>query len=67
MALVQVKNKDGEVYLMSAGKNESGVLGQGKEVKECKAFQKLDYDSKKTKFVDASLYDDHAMAIDQDG
>jgi len=64
MGLVLVKNAKGQTQLYSAGKNESGTLGQGKEVKESKAFTKLTYDSEAVQFVDASLFDDHAMAID---
>lgn len=46
MALVLCKNANGETQLLSAGKNESGTLGQGKEIKESKVFSKLTYDSK---------------------
>ncbi len=64
MALIMVRTPTGETYLMSAGKNDSGTLGQGQNIKESKTFTKLAYDNTKIKFADVSMYDDHAMAID---
>jgi alpha-tubulin suppressor-like RCC1 family protein len=67
MALVQCKTASGEIQLWSIGKNESGTLGLGGKVKETKVFTKLDYDSSALTFNEVSLFDDHAMAIDQNG
>jgi len=39
-------------------------MGLGKECKETKIFTKLTYDSKAVQFVDADIFDDHAVAID---
>lgn len=67
VAIVMCKNETGESQLWSFGTSNEGLLGQGTKVKESKQLGKLDYDSSKTTFVDVSIYNNHAMAIDQDG
>lgn len=50
MVLVEVKNKDGDLMLLSAGKNEQGLLGQGGKIKETKIFNAVAYDYKNVHF-----------------
>lgn len=59
-----VQTEKGETQLWSAGKNESGCLGQGGKIKESKRFCRLAYDSSAITFGEVSFFDDHAMAID---
>lgn len=62
--IVEVVNKDGNLQLFSAGKNEQGLLGQGNKIKDTKLFAPLSYDCTKTTFKQVSLFADFAMAID---
>lgn len=67
LALIECRNKAGELRLYSAGKNDQGLLGQGQRLKEKKHFAPLDYDHKTVQFKQVSVFNDHAMAIDQNG
>lgn len=67
LAIIEVKNADGDFQLFSAGANEQGLLGQGGKTKETKIFQAVNYDFKNVKFEQISLGFDHAVAIDAEG
>jgi alpha-tubulin suppressor-like RCC1 family protein len=68
MAIIEVHNSSNdETYLMSAGQNFDGLLGQGNDEPISAEFKPLDYDHKKIKFVKVSLLTRHAMAISESG